>query len=753
MEKFYSMKFSKVLFDNPVFLGKLLAAQKTATGLLFCCFFQLAPSEVFAQRTFSYTYQNVTRNNGGGTLEQGDTIEVRALVKVDTRTDNFYYIDTIRAGTQYIPNSLKIITNEGLTFLGPYTDAGSDDKGVYTTTGGISRLRVNLGSGASNPGATTASFGSTSGGGTVNPGDLPKFYGTTLFIVAYRLVITANNDDIIYLTGNYYYDSTYKKSGSNHTDQKTFRFNYAGIKIIQNLGLCINFSSASFTAESDFGRGSVQNRAAGAIVPGYTKVNLDASNPNDGYYSIVNNTSANGNTARVFGVWDIIGDHTGATDPVAGNPPTAASTNGGYMLVVNSAYPTGEAYRDVIKDVCPNTYYEFSAWVRNICGKCGTDKNSVQTNLPGVQPNLAFTINDVDYYTTGNIPYTQEWVKRGFMYKTGPTETSFKITIKNNAPGGGGNDWVLDDIKLATCYPNLTMNPSDTGRACAGVLIHLSDTVRSYFNNYTNFCWEKTTDGITWTSIGVCGTKTPVLKNGLWEYVADYAFVPVAADSGSSYRLKVATTFPNLSDANCAVGNSQKVFLKVYNMDCSVLEAKFLSFSGKIANDKATLKWVSQNETNLKEYEIEKSVDGINFYKSGVVASVNDQNGANYIYNDPGTVSSVVYYRLKLISNNVNDQKYSKAIVLYNKNASFKISSTNPFKDNLKVDIFIPEDGMVVLNLFDVFGRVVSKKSVQISKGNSQAVLDNVSKLPTGMYVLRAVYNGSMVQNKLYKAD
>ena len=60
------------------------------------------------------------------------------------------------------------------------------------------------------------------------------------------------------------------------------------------------------------------------------------------------------------------------------------------------------------------------------------------------------------------------WQKRGFIYKTGPTETQFRITIKNNAAGGGGNDWVLDDIKLATCYPNLIMNPSDTATSCKG---------------------------------------------------------------------------------------------------------------------------------------------------------------------------------------------------------------------------------------------------------------------------------------------
>ncbi len=115
---------------------------------------------------------------------------------------------------------------------------------------------------------------------------------------------------------------------------------------------------------------------------------------------------------------------------------------------------SGEAFHQTISNVCPNTNYEFSAWVRNICSVCGINANSVPTYTPGVLPNLSFDINGVSYYTTGDIPHDGTWQKRGFMYKTGPSETSFTISIKNNAAGGGGDDWVIDDIKLATCYPN-----------------------------------------------------------------------------------------------------------------------------------------------------------------------------------------------------------------------------------------------------------------------------------------------------------
>ncbi|HEX7458484.1 MAG TPA: T9SS type A sorting domain-containing protein, partial [Ginsengibacter sp.] len=638
---------------------------------------------------------------------------------------------------------------------GPYTDASNDDAGVYDAT--VPGVRVNLGTGFSKA-QSGINFGSITGGGTVLAGSVPKFYGSTLFIVAYKLLITANNGDTIHPTGNYHIDT----SGVN----RTFRFNYAGIKIIKNQALCNNFSSATFTAESSFGSGNIQNRALGVNAPGYIKKNLDVNNPQDNYYSIVNNTSANGttnnagpyqptaNAARVFnGFWDIIGDHTGAANQLTGNLPVAAGQSGGYMLVVNAAFTTGEVYRDTIKNVCPNTYYEFSAWVRNICGVCGIDRNSAATYTPGVLPNLSYTINDVDYYTTGNMTHDTIWEKRGFIYKTGPAETQFRITIKNNAAGGGGNDWVLDDIKLATCYPNLINSPKDTATSCAGVPLSLSDTVKSYFNNYTNYCWEKSIDGINWISTGVCSSKVPTLINGEWVYTVDTTFTPVPADSGTYYRLKVATTASNLNNSLCSVGNSQKIFVKVFNINCTLLNNMVLNFSGNIINDNAILKWTSEGETNLNEYEVEKSLDGINFSRTGIVATMNDINGSDYFFNDPEPISSVVYYRLRLSGLSANDTKYSKIIVLYNKNALFNVSVVNPFKANLKIKIFLPEEGNAVFNLYDVFGKIVSKKNVQLSKGVSQVTLNDVERLSPGVYILRTEFNNKIIQNKLFKAN
>jgi hypothetical protein len=745
-----------------LFWGFKLKKLFSRRSIFFICnvvilfsFLSFTPSFINAQKLiFSYSYQNVTRNSTGGTLENGDIIEVHALLRVNKTTNSIYYIDSIPTGTQYVSNSLKIVTNEGLTFRGPYTDASGDDLGLYVS-GTTPRIRVNIGTSAANP--TSGSFGTTSGGGTVIPGDKPKFYSTTLFMVAYRLKITASFGDTIHLTGNYYFDTSGTKT--------SYRFDYAGIKIIQNSGLCSNFSSASFTTDSSFGSGNIQNRVLGVAGGNdYNKVNMAYSHPADGEYAIANNTSADGttdntgpysptpNSHRVFnGFWDIIGDHTGATNTANGNPPVAPGTNGGYMLVVNAAFPTGEAFHQTISNVCPNTNYEFSAWVRNICGVCGIDANSMATHTPGVLPNLSFAVNNVDYYTTGDIPHDNTWQKRGFMYKTGPTETSFTISIKNNAAGGGGDDWVMDDIKLATCYPNLVMNPSDTATACAGWPITLSDTIKSYFNNYVNYRWETSTDGITWNAVNAGSSKVPVVENGLYVYHVDTVLVPVKADSATYYRVKVGTTTDNLDNPNCSVYNSQKIFLKVYSTTCPLLDVSLLNFNGALVNDKAVLRWTSENESNLLAYEVEKSFDGIHFTKVGKVAALNEAGSSSYTFNDPASIINTAFYRLKLLNKNSVEYKYSKIASVYNTGGSFTITTVNPFKNSLKMNVFVPSEGVIEFNLCDIFGNIVKKKTMELYKGNSQQTLDDLYNLPTGIYILRAQFNGNVVQNKLIK--
>ena len=362
------------------------------------------------------------------------------------------------------------------------------DAGYVIPSGSDTTIRINFGSGAS-----------TSTRGQLSNTSKPSVYnGTCIIMATYRVVVYADyNTKINFRTGSI----TYRDAATTIMNISTFQAD--SFIVYKSPGLCPNAVSPNnaIGAEVNGTFGApvnpaplLRNRGTSAYTT-YTYAPFNAtSGPQDYFYGIANNTAQSFTTIstwakpdpsatshRVFGLWDIIGDHTGASNPTKGNPPcdttlpNSANNPCGYMLIINSAYKTDTAFQYTATNLCPNTNYEIAAWFRNICYKCGCDSNGVGASgagyIPfaandssGVQPNVAFDVNGVDYYTTGNIPYygvtqagsdsSNKWVKRGFTYTTGPNQSSFTLTLRNNAPGGGGNDWAIDDIGINTCLPN-----------------------------------------------------------------------------------------------------------------------------------------------------------------------------------------------------------------------------------------------------------------------------------------------------------
>src|SRR6185312_15431860 len=157
--------------------------------------------------------------------------------------------------------------------------------------------------------------------------------------------------------------------------------------------------------------------------------------------------------------------------------------------------------------------------------------------------------------------------------------------------------------------------------------------------------------------------------------------------------------------------------------------------------------WSVSDNDNMKEYEIEKSADGVHFSKTGAVSQPASAEKNAFIFTNTEHISNVKYYRLRLISRNTNAPSYSKTIMLYNKSSIFKISTINPFTNVLKVNAFLPESGNLEMNLFDMYGKCLIKKSFQLGTGNSEINFDNVTNLPPGMYILSAFHNGMVIQS------
>lgn len=734
--------------------------------VLFIALSQISISASAQNIDFGKSYINFTKGNLGGTVEPGDILEIRSSIVVRSGTyDSCGYFDVIPAGTTYIPGTLRVLTNEGKIFR-QFTDAVGDDAGWVN---GIN-VRINLGYGSAGFVASAVKRG------RIVSTHKPSFFGSTCIMIAsFRVQVTTGYGAILSLGGG---SMSYKPLAGVLT---SFNYPSRNVAVFKNYGICANAVGANSIGtefNGTFGSGKPRNRGTSANVPaGYTYNTFTSGTPNDYYYGIPNNTSINTGyttsnawpkpdaTHRVFGVWDIIGDHTGAASPTLGNPAadTVNNPNAGYMLVINAAYRIDSAFQQTISGLCPNTYYEISCWMRNICSKCGCDSNGVGAQnagyIPtapgdssGVYPNLSFNVDGVDYYTTGNLQYSGRWVKKGFTYLTGPGQTSFTLKFFNNAPGGGGNDWALDDISVATCSPNLAFTPSNNPTICVGNTVDVGAWIRSYFNNYIYYKWQKSVDnGLSWADASGVGTGTPVLNGSNWEYFTAYpTFVATSADSGTKFRVVVASTAANISNPSCSFADVTSI-LTLNVIDCGApLNTDFISFSAKYEGRSTRLNWTTSQEHEDIIFEIEKSVDGMSFVPVTNVNGSNNNSDINYYnWGEAITLNQAIYYRIKMSGH--GKQKISRIVKIMAGNEAMELNVPNPFSDKLIVQINSAGSQLVRLNLIDNSGRFVRSQQFVLTDGTNNLQLNDTGNLPKGLYTLQIQMGAQAVHKKVIK--
>ena len=496
-----------------------------------------------AQIQINGSYLNVTRPSGGP-IAPGDIIELHSVISVSSGAtiSNLSYTDNIPSGLSYISGSLKVVTNENkvigaISNTGSYTDAADADRGKVVG----SAITVFMGTGAT-----------SSAGGTVTAGSTKPVFqtSTSILMVTYQAQVTASFGSTITTAGAFHY-----KSGSTTVDKNVT----ATVFAVSPFYACSSPGTTNYiTQESGgtFSSGTVTNRStASGNVTGYTFTTLSASAPVDAQYSIVNNTSPTAYTGsspagsdKVFGVWDIIGDHTAATNPATGNSPTVKTTSGGYLLAVNATYTPAIVFTTTISGLVANSTYTISLWVRNICPTCGNDPaTGTSTTASGVNPNLAINLNGDNYYSSGDITYTGQWVQKSFTFLNGSSTTA-TLDIKNNAPGGGGNDWALDDISMTQCLIVLPIRlESFTGRSTAqGNVLEWQLTPSPALRSFTI---ERSSDGLSFLPIG---------QQPAFPYSSHYQYAdPLLSSPGAVlyYRIR-------LEDINGTTNYSNTVVLR-----------------------------------------------------------------------------------------------------------------------------------------------------------------------------------------------
>jgi hypothetical protein len=231
---------------------------------------------------------------------------------------------------------------------------------------------------------------------------------------------------------------------------------------------------------------------------------------------------------------------------------------------------------------------------------------------------------------------------------------------------------------------------------------------------------------------------------------------------GNTNAANYTTSLQDYSPGSGATGNAGLIIPDgaggtkwINNQGCVpkpniILAIRLEYFKGIANNKKVTLNWLSAFEQDIKNFEIEKSLDGRNFYS---LTSLQPSNvsGTQYSSVDAKPSNGFNFYRLKVI--NLNGTIEYSAILKFNFTkgaASNWALYPNPAEGKTSVTYQSFTSKQIWVSIADITGKTISSKAFNIQPGINKLMID-ADKLSAAMYLLRIESDGSIETTSFIK--
>jgi gliding motility-associated-like protein len=216
---------------------------------------------------------------------------------------------------------------------------------------------------------------------------------------------------------------------------------------------------------------------------------------------------------------------------------------GGYYMLVNASGGKADFFVQKVSNLCPNTRYQFAAWIKNALRSTACDNN-------GIKPNLTFTVENtagaVLYkYNSNDIATSDDpdWKQYGMTFTTSAAPEDMVLRITNTAVSGCGNALALDDITLSPCGPEIkaiiSNNNAQAISVCEGsTASHVLHA--NYSSEYKSpvLQWQQLGDGLIWSNIPGANAQNFVR--------------PASATGEFTYRVLIQDAAAGLTQCNIA---------------------------------------------------------------------------------------------------------------------------------------------------------------------------------------------------------
>ncbi|MCP2043933.1 T9SS type A sorting domain-containing protein [Pontibacter sp. HSC-36F09] len=306
-----------------------------------------------------------------------------------------------------------------------------------------------------------------------------------------------------------------------------------------------------------------------------------------------------------------------------------------------------------------------------------------------------------------------------------------------------------------------------------------------------------------WSVVTTCGgTPTPPVVNIVRITVnceASYVVLPpkyrdeyisgdtlaytVDTDGGITAATLLSGTLPpgfvlSPTNGNITVGNPDLLVTGIYELNVRLVDAlgdvtnlvvtilinedspiiiplpvELVYFTATVRNNQAHLEWLTASELDNDRFEIERSLDARSFEKVGTVKGKGTTSlETKYQFTDRTPVQGTVYYRLKQVDTD-GQFAYSNVIAVNAKGLARELATQaypNPFQDVIKVTLTVPEAQVAAMTIYDINGRRVIVKDLDLDAGVNVLELQ-LGQLQSGMYILKVVGEGMESTTRIMK--
>ena len=189
--------------------------------------------------------------------------------------------------------------------------------------------------------------------------------------------------------------------------------------------------------------------------------------------------------------------------------------------------------------------------------------------------------------------------------------------------------------------------------------------------------------------------------------------------------------------------------LFVLSQQRAPLPVALTSFTATRQGSDAALTWVTAQEENNANFDVQVSTDGESYrtLTSIMPQSPNSTTGQTYQYVDKEVgKTGIRYYRLRQLDLSGEEAFYGPKAVVFGDEALAFSAAPNPFSSDVTLTAQSSIAGNATLRLTDMNGRTVREQTLKLEKGAAALPVSNLDALSNGMYFVQLTLPDGHVQ-------